>query len=141
MKKIMMKITGKQASDGQDDQMEFVTEGEMSERNGTLYLMYEETEISGMPGCKTRLKIKDDYVSMKRLGTKTIPAGTEMEFAPGKVFTGPYDTPYGSFEMEVVTNKVINELTAEGAGSVHIDYKMSLKGLVESHNQLSIEIL
>lgn len=140
MKKVMMKITGKQASDGQDDQMEFVTEGEMSERNGVLYLMYEESEISGMPGCKTRLKIKDDYVSMKRLGTKTIPAGTEMEFAPGKVFTGPYDTPYGSFEMEVVTNKIVNGLTADG-GSVHIDYKMSLKGLVESHNQLSIELI
>jgi len=141
MKKIMMKITGKQASDGDTDQMEFVTEGEMYERNGILYLMYEESEISGMPGCKTRLKIKDDSVSMKRLGTKTIPAGTEMEFAPGKVFTGPYDTPYGSFEMEVITNRLENTMTAEGTGSVRIDYKMSLKGLVESHNQLSIELL
>jgi uncharacterized beta-barrel protein YwiB (DUF1934 family) len=141
MKKIMMKITGKQASDGDNDQMEFVTEGELYERNGALYLMYEETEISGMPGCKTRLKIKGDHVSMKRLATKTIPAGTEMEFAPGKVFTGPYDTPYGSFEMEIVTNRIFSDLTAEGTGRVDIDYKMSLKGLVESHNQLSIEIL
>ena len=141
MKKIMMKIIGKQASDGDTDQMEFVTEGELAERNGALYLIYEESEISGMPGCKTRLKIKGDYVSMKRLGTKTLPAGTEMEFEPGKVFTGPYDTPYGSFEMEVVTNSVENTLTAEGTGSVHIDYKMSLKGLVESHNTLSIEML
>lgn len=141
MKKIMMRIIGKQASDGDNDQMEFVTEGEMSERNGSIYLVYEESEISGMPGCKTRLKIKGDYISMKRLGTKTIPAGTEMEFAPGKVFTGPYDTPYGSFEMEVVTNNVENTLTVEGTGSVYIDYKMSLKGLVESHNTLSIELL
>lgn len=141
MKKIMMKIIGKQASDGQDDQMEFVTEGELYERNGCIYLMYEESEISGMPGCKTRLKVMDDSVSMKRLGTKTIPAGTEMEFALGKVFTGPYDTPYGSFEMEVITHKIENSLTADGTGSVHIDYKMSLKGLVESHNQLTIEIL
>ena len=141
MKKIMMKIIGKQASDGQDDQMEFITEGELYERGDALYLMYEESEISGMPGCKTRLKIKGDYISMKRLGTKTIPAGTEMEFAPGKVFTGPYDTPYGSFEMEVVTNTIENTLTPEGTGSVLIDYKMSLKGLVESHNQLSIEML
>jgi len=141
MKKIMMKIIGKQASDGDNDQMEFVTEGELYERGDALYLMYEESEISGMPGCKTRLKIKGDYISMKRLGTKTIPAGTEMEFAPGKVFTGPYDTPYGSFEMEVVTNTIENTLTSEGTGSVLIDYKMSLKGLVESHNTLSIEML
>ncbi len=137
MKKIMMKITGKQASDGDTDQMEFVTEGELYDRNGTLYLMYEESEISGMPGCKTRLKIKGDSVSMKRMGI----AGTEMEFAPGRTFTGPYDTPYGSFEMEVITNKLESTLTAEGTGSVHIDYKMSLKGLVESHNILSIEML
>ena len=141
MKKIMMRIIGKQASDGDQDQMEFVTEGELAERNGALYLIYEESEISGMPGCKTRLKIKDNYISMKRLGTKTIPAGTEMVFEPGKVFTGPYDTPYGSFEMEVATKEVINELTAEGTGRVRIDYKMSLKGLVESHNLLCIEML
>jgi uncharacterized beta-barrel protein YwiB (DUF1934 family) len=137
MKKIMMKITGKQTSEGQDDQMEFVTEGELYERNGSLYIMYEESEVSGMPGCKTKLKIKGDNVTMKRLGI----AGTEMEFAPGRVYTGPYDTPYGSFEMEVATKEVINELTAEGTGSVRIDYKMSLKGLVESHNLLCIEML
>ena len=137
MKKIMMKITGKQTSEGQDDQMEFVTEGELYERNGSLYIMYEESEVSGMPGCKTKLKIKGDNVTMKRLGI----AGTEMEFAPGRVYTGPYDTPYGSFEMEVATKEVINELTAEGTGKVQIDYKMSLKGLVESHNLLCIEML
>jgi uncharacterized beta-barrel protein YwiB (DUF1934 family) len=141
MKKIMMKIIGRQASEGDNDQMEFITEGELYERKGILYLMYEESEISGMPGCKTRLKIKDNYISMKRLGTKNIPAGTEMEFEPGKVFTGPYDTPYGSFEMEVMTHAVENTLTVEGTGSVYIDYKMSLKGLVESHNTLSIELL
>ena len=141
MKKIMMRIIGKQASDGDQDQMEFVTEGELAERNGALYLIYEESEIPGMPGCKTRLKIKDNSISMKRLGTKTIPAGTEMVFEPGKVFTGPYDTPYGSFEMEVVTHNIKNTLTVEGTGSVYIDYKMSLKGLIESHNTLSIELL
>lgn len=140
MKKIMMKIIGKQIlEDQQQDQMEFVTEGDLYEKNNALYLIYEESEISGMPGFKTRLKITDDTVKMKRIGKGA--AGTEMEFQLGKRYSGFYYTPYGNFEMEVLTSRLENSLTAEGTGSVHIDYNMSLKGLVQSRNQLSIEIL
>ena len=141
MKKVMMKISAKQAADGQDDKMEFVTEGEFYERKGILYLLYEESEVSGMPGCKTRLRFGDDSIRMKRLAHGMMPAGTEMEFAPGRKYTGMYQTPYGGFEMEIETIDMKNGLTTEGTGSVYIDYKMSLKGLLESHNQLSIEIL
>lgn len=140
MKKITMKITGSQASEGQpDDQMEFITEGELYEKGESLYLMYEESEISGMPGCKTRLKVSQDSVKMKRIGTGV--GDTEMMFENGKRYSSIYNTPYGPIEMEILTNKLENNLTAEGTGDVLIDYNMNLKGLVESHNQLKIELI
>ena len=141
MKKITMKITGCQSAEGQqDDQMEFVTEGDLYEKNGALYLIYEESEISGMPGFKTRLKITDGIVKMKRIGS-TGGTGTEMVFESGRRYESFYHTPYGPFDMEILTNSLENTMTAEGTGSVSIDYNMSLKGLIESHNKLTIELL
>lgn len=139
MKKVMMKITGKQVSGTEQDQMEFVTEGSLYEKANALYLIYEESEISGMPGFHTRLKLTDDKVIMKRIGQGI--TGTEMEFQLAKRYTGHYYTPYGNLEMEILTNQLENSLTAEGTGKVCIDYNMSLKGLVESRNQLNIEII
>lgn len=141
MKKITMKITGAQSAEGQqDDLMEFVTEGELYDKGGALYVMYEESEISGMPGFKTRLKITDDMVKMKRIGAAG-GTGTEMVFEKGKRYSSFYHTPYGPFEMEILTNNLKNTMTAEGTGGVFIDYHMSLKGLVDSHNTLKIELL
>lgn len=139
MKKVMMKITGKQFSGTEQDQMEFVTEGELYEKTGGLYIIYEESEISGMPGFRTRLKVTGDKVTMKRIGQGI--TGTEMEFELEKRYTGNYYTPYGNLEMEILTNRLENTMTGDGTGSVYIDYSMSLKGLVESRNQLRIELI
>ena len=141
MKNVTLKIIGSQATEGQqDDQMEFITEGQLYDKAGSLYVMYEETEISGMPGFKTRLKISDGVVKMKRFGPNG-GTGTEMVFENGKRYENFYHTPYGPFDMEILTNSLESTLTAEGTGKVSIDYNMSLKGLVDSHNKLTIELL
>lgn len=142
MKKITMKIIGSQAMEGQpDDSMEFITEGSLYEKGEALYLIYEESEISGMPGCKTRLKLTGDSVKMKRIGDGAIGAGTEIRFEKGKRYSSYYNTPYGPIEMEVLTNRLENNMAADGTGDVIIDYNMSLKGLVESRNQLKIQLI
>ena len=84
MKEIMVKIKGHQVSDAAgEDTMEFVTEAKLYEKGEAMYLIYEETELSGIPGCKTRLKFKGDQVQMKRIGQDgTI--GHEIRFEKGK---------------------------------------------------------
>ncbi len=142
MKDIMLKIVGKQiVGDSQEeDQIEFVTEGKLYEKNDATYLMYEETEVSGMPGCKTSLKIKEDMIRMKRYG-EGMGADTVMEFQKGYRFEGFYDTPFGPIEMEVLTNDIVNTLTSDGEGCINIDYNISLKGLSEGRSKLSIQII
>ena len=83
MKDIMLKIVGKQVmkdgkGDSEEQVMEFMTEGQLYERNGSTYLMYKETELSGMEGCTTSLKISGDTVRMKRFG-QMLPIDTVME--------------------------------------------------------------
>ena len=140
MKDITLKITGKQFSEENgEDQMEFITEGKMYERNGATYLVYEESEFSGMPGCKTTLKLTDERIRMKRIGRDAV-VGAEFVFEKGKRFTSNYRTPYGDFSMEVLTNDVVNNLTDEGFGDIFIDYHVSLSGMTEGRNCLSIEV-
>ena len=141
MKDIMLKIIGKQLSwDMEELQLEFVTEGQIYEKDQSLCLVYDESEFSGMPGCKTKLEFTEDQIKMSRLG-KDIGIDTEIEFRKGKRYKGYYDTPFGAIEMEVLTNEIENNLSSEGRGSVNIDYNISLKGLTEGRNRLNIEVM
>ncbi|WP_027400304.1 DUF1934 domain-containing protein [Anaerovorax odorimutans] len=142
MKDIMLKITGKQMSgDSEEDKLEFITEGKYYEKGESIYLLYDESEFSGMEGCTTSLKITGDIIKMKRFGTN-IKLDTEIEFEKGKRFKGYYDTPYGSVEMEVLTNSIENNIEkSKAAGSLNIDYHISLRGLSEGRSKLDIVII
>ena len=142
MKDITLKIVGKQIyKDVEEEQIEFVTEGKLYEKGDSLYLIYEESEFSGMPGCKTSLKVTGDSLRMKRLGTYDSSGNTAIQFENGKRYRGLYDTPYGAVEMEVLTNYFKKNLDSEGKGTIDIDYNISLKGLAESRSTLNIEVM
>ncbi len=144
MKDITLRIISRQineASEVTEDSVEFMTEGKLYKKGGITYLVYEETEMSGMAGVTTSLRIDGEGgIRMKRFGNGVM-MDTVMEFAPGKRFSSLYDTPYGAFEMEVLTNRIINDLDAERAnGNLFIDYDIALKGLSEGRNLLNIEV-
>ena len=141
MKNIMIKIIGRQFfGDNPEDKMEFVTEGKLYKKNDSTYLVYDESEVSGQPGCKTTLKMSGDVVKMRRLGD-AVGYGSEIIFEEGKRFTGEYETPYGLMKMEVLTNSIRNNLTEDGLGDIDIDYQVSLKGMAEGRNILNIHIM
>ncbi len=141
MKDIILRIIGKSlVGQEEEDQMEFVTEGKFFERGGAMYIVYDESELSGMPGCKTSLRVGPGSVRMKRFG-REVGADTVMEFQKGKRTEGLYETPFGSFEMELLTNDIRSTLSGDGNGAVDIDYHISLKGLSQGRSLLNIEIL
>ncbi|HIV79858.1 MAG TPA: DUF1934 domain-containing protein [Candidatus Avanaerovorax faecigallinarum] len=142
MKDITIKITGNQfIGDEMEERMEFVTDGRMYERNGANYYIYEESEFSGFPGCMTSLKLKDGTLRMKRLGKNSGQSyGTELEFRKGGRFSSRYQTPFGSFDMEVLTNSLETSIDEDGCGLIKVDYHVSLEGMSEGRNALEIEI-
>jgi uncharacterized beta-barrel protein YwiB (DUF1934 family) len=145
MKDIILKIMGNQFEPGESgstdpEGMEFITEGRFYRKGASLYLVYEESEFSGMEGCTTSLKITGDKVRMKRYGDE-VGFDTAIEFEKGKRYNGWYETPFGSVEMEVLTDDVRNGIKSSGEGSLQVDYHVSLKGLTESRSRLSIEIM
>jgi uncharacterized beta-barrel protein YwiB (DUF1934 family) len=121
--------------------MEFITEGRYAEEDGSVLLSYDESELSGIEGCTTSLRITDGKIKMERYGG-LIGVDTAIEFEQGRRFKGYYDTPFGSIEMEVLTNSIVNNIKYENAsGYLDIDYNISLKGLTESRSRLKIEII
>ncbi|MBR6528541.1 MAG: DUF1934 domain-containing protein [Firmicutes bacterium] len=141
MKEITLKITGKQKIKGvEEDQMEFVTDGKLYERNNSIYIMYEESEVSGMKGCTTTIKMTDDSIKMRRNGD--LGMNTELYFETGKRFNSIYNTPYGPMGIEVLTKYVDNRFDKEtDKGVIDVEYKISMDGVVESQNRLTIEVM
>ena len=144
MKDILLKIIGNQITEGfsQDEvnKMEFITEGRFYTKGNSVYLVYEESEFSGVEGCTTSLKITGDKIRMKRYG-EDVGMETAIVFEKGKRFNGYYETPFGSVPMEVLTNEIKNKINRSGKGSLDIDYNVSLKGLTEGRSKLKIEII
>ncbi|MDR3295756.1 MAG: DUF1934 domain-containing protein [Clostridiales Family XIII bacterium] len=142
MKDIMLKIIGTQITrDDDEGKMEFITEGKYADEGGSVLLLYDESALSGMEGCTTSLRITDGKIKMERYGD-SIDVDSAIEFEQGRRFKGYYDTPFGSIEMEVLTNSVVNNIEREKAsGYLDIDYNISLKGLSESRSRLKIEII
>ncbi|KAB3532476.1 DUF1934 domain-containing protein [Alkaliphilus serpentinus] len=134
---ILIRITGKQKDkSGEENQIELTTEGTIYDKGDNIYIVYEETEISGMEGTTTTLKIeKDNKGLLKRYGTNV----STMVFEEGKRSNTLYQTMFGDFEMEVFTDKVDISLNRDKKrGKIQIDYDLFITGMVESKNQLNI---
>ncbi|MCL1897004.1 MAG: DUF1934 domain-containing protein [Clostridiales bacterium] len=145
MKDIILRIIGNQLSGleskaADEAAMEFITEGRFARKGDALYLIYEESELSGVEGYTTSLKVTGGKVRMKRYADEG-GIQTAIEFEKGRKFTGWYETPFGTVEMEVLTNEIDNRLDPDGAGTLGIDCSVSLKGLTESRNLLKFEIM
>ena len=142
MKDITLKIVGRRYAEGElEDEMEFVSDAKMYERAGARYLLYDESEFSGFPGCKTRLKLTDSSIRMRRIGDESSGFGADLIFEKGKRFTSIYETPYGSFDMEVLTTDIKTDLDPDGFGRIVLGYDVSLQGMDEGRNEIDIEIM
>ncbi|MCR4600857.1 MAG: DUF1934 domain-containing protein [Clostridia bacterium] len=148
MKDIMLRITGKQINNRNEEEeenaVEFVTQARMQRKGSSLFIMYDETELTtGMKeGVRALLRINDDgSVRLKRYGAAGKNSVTTMEFRQGKRFESLYYTPFGTLPMEILTNNVKNNIdTGSSLGSLSIDYELALHGMIDSRSLLSIEI-
>lgn len=138
MKNVILKIKGSQMPVGEEeDVIELMTEGKIYEKNNAKYIVYEESELSGMDGCTTTLKILEDKIEMRRFGNAT----SQLVFEKGKRHVTNYSTPYGNFRMEILTKRLECTLDEEDKGKISLEYRISLQGLSEGTNKLDIEIM
>lgn len=134
----MLKIKGKQTNtEGEENVIELITEGKLYTKNGSYYLVYDETEISGMEGSTTTLKIQGQKISMKRFGNNT----SSLIFEKGQKYRTEYMTAYGDMSLEVMTENIDVNISETGKGNIDLLYRLNLSDNMTSNNHLTIDIM
>lgn len=136
----MIRVLGIQKDgQGQENKIELTTEGKVYEKNNNIYIVYEESEISGMEGATTTLKVEGDKkVSMKRFGS----SDSQMVFEVGKRHSSEYKTMFGDFKMYIKTHTLEVDLSLESyKGSINVSYDVVIVGMAETENTLEITVL
>jgi len=120
---------------GEKEKIEVVTVGEFSINGDEFIATYDETEISGMEGTKTTLKIKGDKVVLHREGTTS----TKMEFQKGNTQVALYNTPYGMLELKTSTKELDLDVNEKG-GNISIKYHLIAGGQEPIKTNLDMKI-
>ncbi len=137
MKPVILTIKGKQINlEGEENNIEMITEGKFYKKNEVYYIVYDESEITGMEGSITTLKIQGKKVSLKRFGNNN----SKLTFEKGKSHISEYDTLYGFMPIEIVTSNVEIDISDSGIGRIKLAYTLDISGVLESRNKLLIEM-
>lgn len=134
-KKVIITVRNKQIIDDRKEQFELVTPGKFYSKEGSYYAVYDETEISGMEGTTTALKIGGREVRLIRFGTTS----SNMSFRNGVEDTSLYKTRYGVIELTIRPTSVEVNVDDSG-GDIRLLYDMDVCGQKTSSNELMIKI-
>ncbi len=132
---VQLLVRGSQ-QDISDQAIEQIYHGHYAFRQNTHYIRYAEIVENGVhsPASGSNLlKIKDKSVHLIKKGMIT----TRMEFDPLKKYRSSYQTPYGTFQMEIATEKLTMSQDEEG---IHLDIAYQLNMDERPLSQCSLEL-
>lgn len=122
-KDVWLSIHSVQRFEGcEPEEVNMMTAARLYRKRGKYYITYDESEITGLEGTHTMLKIGDGSVSMTRTGT----CPSEMLFLENQRHVGLYQTSFGAaLTISTHTSKIINRITEDG-GLLAIDYTIEV---------------
>ena len=121
--------------EGEEQQMEFTTDGYYFYEDEVGCLSYEETEVTGLEGTRTSVIVMPDQVVVDRDGFVT----SRMVFKEGLKSAFQYATPFGSATMGINTRRIRQNMGLNG-GKVEIDYVVDMEHMVASRNKFEITV-
>lgn len=135
-KDVLIEIKGVYRQDGQEDQVELLTEGSYYKRNGHYYIAYDESEATGFEGTHTVLKVEEDgKVTLIRSGGTR----SQLIIQRGVRHQCHYDTGVGSMTIGISGDRVDSYLDDHG-GRLEFAYSLDINTLLASENQVSIHV-
>ena len=137
MKRVLVSVFSIQRDmDGKAVKSELVSAGKYYEKHGARYFVYKESEITGMEGVTTVIKLQTDgTLILLRLGK----IRQKQEYAVGKVKKSLYETPFGDIEVSMKTYEIKVDMV-DGIGRIYLAYDVLLGELTSTYNQLFMEI-
>ncbi len=135
-KQVIITVKGTQLNEYDDvDSQEFITTGTYYIKNGVYFIMYSESEITGMAGTATSIKAEPGRVTLNRMGTSQ----HKQVFETGLRHSVYYRTPFGTLYMNVTASMVDVNLTDSG-GSINLEYVLEVDNQKVSDNRLALTV-
>lgn len=132
---VLITIKGTQQMDQENEVVELLTTGRFYRKNGSYYIIYDESEATGFQGARTTLKIEEGCVTMMRSGN----SHSQLIIERGVRHQCNYDTGYGNLTIGVSGEKVFSDLSDEG-GEVEFRYSLDLNAALTSENTVNIQV-
>lgn len=134
---VIISIKGKQLyAESGPDEMELVTSGVLKrDSRGGFLVSYQESELTGLEGTRTTLRIEGERVVMLREGE----LNTQMIFEEGQRHLSLYETPYGTMSIGVRTWSLFVEMDSSG-GELEMDYAVEVEHSIAGRNTFRIEV-
>lgn len=111
--------------EGEKETFEFMLSGEFQEKNGSVFVKYNEVQEEGT--VQTIVKFSDKGAVILRSGAVNM----RLPFNEREQMNGSYQSPHGTLAMLTRTNKLshshtYNESQLEGA--LQLDYQLLMQG-------------
>ena len=119
---------------GDKSKIEFFVESSYVEKNDYIYITYKESEISGMEGTTTTLKINTNSLSILRFGTYN----SKLEFRQNEETLTNYQTPYGNIPITITTRLLEVDLRQDRKSNIHLKYSLEAEGEEPLDNEVEI---
>lgn len=134
-KKAIITVKGTQQATDNVDRIELITEGKYYKKGNNYYIFYDESEISGMKGNSTAIKIEPEKIVMTRFGNNS----TKMIFEKDLSHTAEYETPYGDILLNITSKKVRADFSEIG-GELYIKYLLGAENQLLSTNEIRVSV-
>lgn len=119
---------------GDKNEIEFFVEGTYVEISDSIYITYKESELSGMEGTTTTLKIASDSLSIMRFGTYN----SKLEFQRGEKTLTNYQTPYGNIPFTINTRLLDIAVRQGEKSNINLKYALETAGEAALMNEIII---
>lgn len=122
-KDVWLTINSTQQFAGCDEEhIDLVTAATLYERGGKYYIAYEESELTGLEGTRTTVKLDGKTVTLIRSGTYP----SHMLFAEDERHVGLYQTPAGTGMTIATHTSHVRNTVDETGGELVLDYTVEV---------------
>lgn len=134
--KVQLTLTGRQrAEDGEEAVTETCHTAEYYERNGSIYILYEEIPEDMDTAIQNCIKLKGSVLEITKKGA----VNTRMVFEEGREYLTDYKTPYGGLKIGVCTENLKCLYPKDGL-TIQVRYTLTSQGEPFSFCSITIAV-
>lgn len=134
-KDVLVTVKGKQIANDHEDEIEVINVGTYHERNGKIYIRYEEQVEGTDASVLNMIKIDGEGIEITKKGS----VGAQMIFRENEKINSCYDTPYGMLMMAIYTNQIQCNIEQDKI-EINVLYSIEMNGELLSDADVYIKV-